>query len=94
VPSGSALLLLLSSIALGQTAIGVLLILGFGVGMAVVLAGISTGVVLMRRSPLIGWERWRDPRLRQIAGIIPVVSGVVVVAFGLFLTYDALLRLP
>jgi nickel/cobalt exporter len=89
IPSGSALLLLLSSIALGQTALGMLLILAFGVGMAVVLAGLSTGVVLMRRSPLMGWERWRDPRLTRVASLIPVASGVVVIGFGLFLTYDA-----
>jgi nickel/cobalt exporter len=89
IPSGSALLLLLSSIALGQTALGMLLILAFGVGMAVVLAGLSTGVVLMRRSPLMGWERWRDPRLARVASFIPVASGVVVIGFGLFLTYDA-----
>jgi nickel/cobalt exporter len=89
IPSGSALLLLLSSIALGQTALGMVLILAFGVGMALVLAGISTGVVLMRQSPLMGWERWRDPRLARVARLIPVASGVVVIAFGLFLTYDA-----
>ena len=89
IPSGSALLLLLSSIALGQTALGMLLILAFGVGMAVVLAGLSTGVVLMRRSPFMGWERWRDPRLARVASLIPVASGVVVIGFGLFLTYDA-----
>ena len=89
IPSGSALLLLLSSIALGQTALGMVLILAFGVGMALVLAGISTGVVLMRQSPLMGWERWRDPRLARVARLIPVTSGVVVIAFGLFLTVDA-----
>jgi nickel/cobalt exporter len=89
IPSGSALLLLLSSIALGQTALGMLLILAFGVGMALVLAGLSTGVVLMRRSPFMGWERWRDPRLVRAASLIPVASGVVVVGFGLVLTYDA-----
>ena len=94
IPSGSALLLLLSSIALGQTALGMVLILAFGVGMALVLAGISTGVVLMRQSPLMGWERWRDPRLARFARLIPVASGVVVMAFGLFLTYDAVRAMP
>lgn len=89
IPSGSALLLLLSSIALGQTALGMLLILAFGVGMALVLAGLSTGVVLMRRSPFMGWERWRDRRLARVASLIPVASGVVVIGFGLLLTYDA-----
>lgn len=90
IPSGSALLLLLSSIALGQTALGVVLILAFGVGMALILAGISTGVVLMRRSPVMGWERWRSPRLARFTGLVPVFSGVVVIAFGALLTYDSL----
>jgi len=90
IPSGSALLLLLSSVALGQTALGVVLVLAFGIGMALVLAGISTGIVLMRRSPLMGWERWRDPRLGRLARLIPLGSGVVVLAFGAILTFEAL----
>jgi ABC-type nickel/cobalt efflux system permease component RcnA len=90
IPSGSALLLLLSSVALEQVAFGVVLILSFGVGMAVVLTGISSGVVLMRRSPVMGWERWRDPRLASIAAAIPFVSGFVVVAVGALLTLEAL----
>jgi ABC-type nickel/cobalt efflux system permease component RcnA len=90
IPSGSALLLLLSSVALGQVALGVLLILAFGLGMALVLAGISIGVVLMRRSPIMGWERWTDPRLKRIAAALPLVSGAVVSVFGLLLTVEAL----
>jgi len=93
IPSGSALLLLLSSVALGQTALGVVLILAFGVGMALVLAGISTGIVLMRRSPLMGWERWRDLGLGRLTRLIPLGSGLVVLVFGSFLTFEALLTL-
>jgi ABC-type nickel/cobalt efflux system permease component RcnA len=90
IPSGSALLLLLSSVALGQVALGVVLILAFGLGMALVLAGISVGVVLMRRSPIMGWERWTDPRLRRIAAALPLLSGAIVSVFGLLLTVEAL----
>jgi ABC-type nickel/cobalt efflux system permease component RcnA len=90
IPSGSALLLLLSSVALGQVALGVVLILAFGLGMALVLAGISIGVVLMRRSPIMGWERWTDPRLRRIAAALPLLSGAIVSVFGLLLTVEAL----
>ena len=39
VPSASALILLLGSIAAGRVAYGLVLVLGFGLGMAVVLAG-------------------------------------------------------
>ena len=89
IPSGSALLLLLSSVALEQVAFGIILIVAFGVGMAVVLAGISIGIVLMRRSPVMGWEGWADPRLTRVARAIPVISGLVVMVFGLLLTFQA-----
>jgi ABC-type nickel/cobalt efflux system permease component RcnA len=93
VPSGSALILLLSAIALNEVVYGLLLIVAFGLGMAAVLIGISTGIVFLRRSPVMAWERWRDPRLRPVAEWLPTVSGLVVVALGLFLTLDALRNL-
>jgi len=93
VPSGSALILLLSSIALNEVLYGLLLIVAFGLGMAAVLIGISTGIVLLRRSPIMGWERWRDPRLRPAAMWLPTISGLIVVALGLYLTLDALRNL-
>src|SRR5262249_54071937 len=45
VPSGSALVVLLSSIALGRLGFGLVLIVAFGLGMAVVL--VATGVLLV-----------------------------------------------
>ncbi len=93
VPSGSALILLLSAVALNEIAYGLLLIVAFGVGMAAVLAGVSTGIVFLRKSAVMGWERWRDPRLRRIAVWLPTVSGLLVVSLGLFLTLDALRNL-
>jgi len=89
-----ALLLLLSSVARDQVAFGVVLIVAFGAGMALVLAGISTGIVLLRRSPLMPWERWGDPRLTRLAVALPVLSGLVVVALGLVLTVQAVVALP
>jgi len=71
-----------------------LLIVAFGVGMAAVLAGVSTGIVVLPKSAVMGCERWRDPRLRQIAMWLPTVSGLLVVSLGLFLTLDALRNLP
>ncbi len=93
VPSGSALLLLLSSIALGEVVYGLLLISAFGVGMAAVLIGITVGIVFLRRTPVMSWERWRSPRLRTIAAWLPTLSGLIVVALGLFLTLEALRNL-
>ncbi len=94
VPSGSALLLLLSAVALGEVAYGLLLVIAFGMGMAVVLITISSGIVLLRRTPLMAWERWRSPHLRSVATWLPTVSGLIVVALGLFLTFEALRNLP
>lgn len=93
VPSGSALILLLSSIALNEVFYGLLLITAFGLGMAAVLIGITTGIVLMRRTPVMGWERWRDPRLRTIALWLPTISGLIVVVLGVYLTLEAVRNL-
>jgi ABC-type nickel/cobalt efflux system permease component RcnA len=93
VPSGSALILLLSSIALNEVLYGLLLIVAFGLGMAAVLIGITTGVVLMRSTPVMGWERWRGSRLQALASWLPTISGLVVVALGFYLTLDALRNL-
>jgi len=49
VPSASALILLLGSIAAGRVAYGLVLVVGFGLGMAVVLAGIGLLLVHARR---------------------------------------------
>jgi ABC-type nickel/cobalt efflux system permease component RcnA len=89
VPSGSALLLLLSSIALNEVVYGLFLILAFGLGMALVLIGITVAIVLLRRTPVMNWERWRSPRLRSLALWLPTLSGLLVVALGLFLTLEA-----
>jgi nickel/cobalt exporter len=94
VPSGSALILLLSAIALNEVPYGLLLIVAFGLGMAIVLASITTGIVLLRRTSLMGWERWRDPRLRWLATWLPVISGLIVIGLGMILTFQAIRALP
>jgi ABC-type nickel/cobalt efflux system permease component RcnA len=94
VPSGSALILLLSAVALNEVLFGLLLIVAFGLGMALVLAGISTGIVLLRRTSIMGWERWRDPRLRPLATWLPVISGLIVMGLGVILTFQAIRALP
>src|SRR5439155_2269348 len=50
VPSASALILLLGSIAAGRVAYGVVLVIAFGVGMAIVLGGV--GIALVHASRL------------------------------------------
>ena len=87
VPSASALILLLGSIATGRVAYGLVLVLGFGVGMAVVLGGV--GLILVRASHLLS----RLPtagRLAGASGAIQLATSMVVIALGMVLTSQAL----
>jgi ABC-type nickel/cobalt efflux system permease component RcnA len=87
VPSASALILLLGSIAAGRVAYGLVLVLGFGLGMAVVLAGIGLLIVnarrLVERRPSIG-------AFRRIAVPVQLATASLVVVLGIVLTGQAL----
>jgi nickel/cobalt exporter len=87
VPSASALILLLGSIAAGRVAYGIVLVLGFGLGMAVVLGGV--GLALVRASRLLE----RLPRARslgRLAGTLQLGTAGLVMILGVFLTSQAL----
>lgn len=87
VPSVSALILLLGSVATGRVAYGLVLVIGFGIGMAIVLGGV--GLILVRASSLL--ERLPSTRrLARLGGFLQVATAVVVVALGLMLTRQAL----
>jgi nickel/cobalt transporter (NicO) family protein len=92
VPSASALILLLGSIAAGRVAYGVVLVVGFGVGMAVVLAGI--GLVLVHARRLV--ERRLEggtpsiDRIRRLVAPLQLATAALVVVLGVFLTGQAL----
>jgi ABC-type nickel/cobalt efflux system permease component RcnA len=82
VPCPSALVLLLSSIALGRVALGLLLLVGFSLGLAAVLMGI--GLIVLYAKNLLPDSR----RTAQSAAfrVIPVVSAAVIVCLGLLMT--------
>lgn len=87
VPSTSALILLLSAISLHRIALGVLLIVAFGFGMASVLVGI--GIALVRaarwievRQTTARWMRW-----------MPLASAGVVIGAGLIVTIQAMAQM-
>ena len=87
VPSASALILLLGSIATGRVAYGLVLVLGFGAGMAVVLGGV--GLLVVRAS----WLLQRMPatdRLARLSGALQTATAVLVVGLGVVLTGQAL----
>jgi nickel/cobalt transporter (NicO) family protein len=84
VPSPSALVVLLGAVALGRTWFGVLLVLGYGLGMAVTLTAV--GLLLVRlRDRLAAVERLRD---RFTA--LPTLTACLVLVVGVSLTLRSL----
>lgn len=89
VPSPSALVVLLGAVALGRTLFGVLLVIGYGVGMALALA--AAGVLLAGGSTrLAGLTARRLPTLRRFAPYSSLLTAGVVLAVGLSLTVRGL----
>jgi nickel/cobalt exporter len=90
VPSASALLVLLVAVTTGRLVLGIALIVAFGVGMSVVLAGISASVVLVRRRVELGGASWARHRLIVAAArFLPVGSALAVLTIGLVLSVGA-----
>ena len=91
VPSPSALVVLLSAIALGRTAFGVVLVLAYGIGMAGTLT--LAGVLLVRLRDRYA-ERGSDGRgrtfLRRWGRIAPYATACLVVVVGLGLVFRSL----
>jgi nickel/cobalt exporter len=87
IPSTSALLILLGSIAAGRPAFGFVLVVAFGLGMAAVMGGIGWALVAARDRV----ERVElGTGLARLREAIPLVASVVVLSFGLVLTAQAL----
>ena len=80
VPCESALVLLLSSIALGRVGLGLMLLVAFSLGLAIVLMGI--GVLVIYAKHLLPARSASSPVFRWL----PVVSGAVIVCVGMIMT--------
>ncbi|MEW1721240.1 nickel transporter [Streptomyces sp. NPDC093109] len=92
VPSPSALVVLLGAVALGRTAFGILLVLGYGLGMAATLT--LAGLILVRlRDRIDRTARTstspRSALLRRLARIGPVATSALVLLVGIGLTLRA-----
>src|SRR5207302_10674041 len=73
VPSPSALVVLLGALALHRAWFGVLLVLGYGVGMAIVLVG--AGLLLVRGGRLLARVgALRPPSVARVAGRVAAMS--------------------
>lgn len=82
VPSPSALVVLLGALALHRAWFGVLLVIGYGVGMALVLVG--AGMLLVRGGRLVARARsLRKPSVARMAAALPAMSVLVVAGAGL-----------
>ncbi len=89
VPSPSALLVLLATIALGRTAFGVVLVLAYGVGMAGALT--LAGLLLVKfRNKLAAYGSGRFQRLGRLAAIMPIVTATLVIVVGVGLALRSL----
>jgi nickel/cobalt exporter len=86
IPSTSALLILLGSIAAGRPAFGFILVVAFGLGMALVMGGIGLALVLARGrlDRVVGAST-----LGRLSGYVPLVASVLVFGLGLYLTVQA-----
>lgn len=82
VPCESALVLLLSAIALGRVGLGLLLLVSFSVGLAIVLMGIGVLVLYAKKLIPASKSPERHPAFRWI----PVASAAIVVCVGLLMT--------
>jgi ABC-type nickel/cobalt efflux system permease component RcnA len=84
IPCPSAMVLLLAAVALNKTAYGMLLVLGFSIGLAVTLTGVGLAFV---------YARSRLPRPTASARwplVLPVVSAAAVTVLGFVLCFGAL----
>lgn len=86
LPSPSALVLLLASVSLGRTALGLVLIAAFSVGLAISLAGVGALVIRVRT---LAEGRFSARAMR----LAPVVSAGCITAVGLVLTVRGVLAL-
>ncbi len=92
IPCPSALVLLLSSIALGQVGYGLVLVLSFSLGLAGVLTGL--GLLLISSKQLfiqLPIEHWtKAPSLRRLTQLVPIGTAFAITLIGFIMSMQAL----
>jgi nickel/cobalt exporter len=86
VPAPSALVVLLGAIALGHTWFGVVLVVAYGMGMAVTLT--AAGILLVRARGALdrrAARRVRPSRFGDVARVLPLATSSLIVVVGLYL---------
>ncbi|MEN9223683.1 MAG: sulfite exporter TauE/SafE family protein, partial [Thermostichus sp. BF3_bins_97] len=87
LPCPSALVVLLSAVALGRVGFGLALIFAFSLGLAAVLTGI--GLILIYAKTWFAGIPTRLPRLAQLSS----VSALLIACIGIGMTYQALVQM-
>jgi nickel/cobalt transporter (NicO) family protein len=91
IPSTSALLILLGAIASGRAAFGIVLVVAFGLGMALVMTGIGLVVVGARgRLDRVG----TGPTIARLRTWLPLTAACLVLGLGIYLTFQAVAAPP
>ncbi len=91
IPSTSALIILLGTIVAGRAAFGIVLVVAFGLGMALVLGGVGAVMVVARER----LERLPSTsRLGPVAAQAPLAASLAVLGIGIWLTAQALTGAP
>ncbi len=88
VPSPSALLVLLSANALGRPLFGVLLVVAYGLGMAVTLT--AAGLLLLRARAVLDRRGWTGGRAARWVRLLPLGTAAIVLLIGLGLVVRGL----
>jgi nickel/cobalt exporter len=90
VPCPSALVLLLSAIAIGRTGFGLLLLISFSLGLALVL--MATGLLVLYAKNF--FPKRKDDKPNPFFQVMPVISAAVIVLIGIVLTGNAVGVIP
>ena len=86
IPSASALLILLGAVAAARPAFGFILVVAFGLGMALVMSGIGLALVVARgRLDRVDASTW----LGRATAHLPLFASCLVLGFGVYLTIQA-----
>ncbi|MCU1262023.1 MAG: high-affinity nickel-transporter [Bryobacterales bacterium] len=90
VPCPSALVLLLSAIAIGRTGFGMLLLVSFSLGLALVL--MATGLLVLYAKSL--FPDRKSGRPSPFFRVMPVISAAIILIIGIVLTGNAIGFIP
>ena len=90
VPCPSALVLLLAAVSVGRTGFGLLLLVSFSLGLALVLMATGLAVLYAKRF----FPERKDRKASPFFRIMPVVSAAVIFLIGVVLTGNALGLIP